>query len=155
MAAEIYDQTIPWNPETYDETIPLPRGISNWVPMSGSYVVFRLNPVATLEALRDPIATEQAHSLPKRRYVGTILEVSTSCRHPESRSRLYYDCDLFLLSQGLPKALPMEGIDEIMCIPIHPANHPKGRESISPTPPLPWDDLYHHTTLHFDVRVRS
>ncbi|KAI0043069.1 hypothetical protein FA95DRAFT_443164 [Auriscalpium vulgare] len=132
-------------PHNYDD--PLPRGIASKIPTFGTYAVFTLNPTATVEALRDPIATEQALLLPTRRYVGMLTHIETiGTRYP---------CDLALVSQGPPKSSPADGIEEDMFIPIHPSTHPAGRRAVSPKPPLPWDNLYHHTAVSFDVRVAT
>ncbi|KAI0043081.1 hypothetical protein FA95DRAFT_1499149, partial [Auriscalpium vulgare] len=142
-----------WNEDTYDNNDTLPRGIASEVPNCGTYAVFTLNPTATVEALRDPIATEQAQELPTRRYVGVLVDVSTIC--PGFTARRYYSGELAVVSQGLPKSSPEEGVEEDMCIPIDPATHPAGRAGVSPKPPLPWDNLYHHTAVSFDVRVAT
>ncbi|KAI0048008.1 hypothetical protein FA95DRAFT_1468566, partial [Auriscalpium vulgare] len=120
-------------------------------PNCGTYVVFTLNPTETVEALRDPIATEQALSLPTKQYVGMLTRKETK----GFSARRYYSCGIALLSRGTPKSSPAEGIEEDMCIPIDPATHPAGRAGVSPTPPLPWDNLYHHTAISFDVRVAT
>ncbi|KAI0052902.1 hypothetical protein FA95DRAFT_1482908 [Auriscalpium vulgare] len=143
-----------WNPDTYNRNDTLPRGIASEVPNCGTYVVFKLNPAETVEALRDPKATEQALSLPTRRYIGILLEASLFDIKGFS-ARRYYSGELALVSRGLPKSSPAEGIEEGMCIPIDSATHPAGRAGVSPTPPLPWDNLYHPTAVSFDVRVST
>ncbi|KAI0064644.1 hypothetical protein BV25DRAFT_1799997, partial [Artomyces pyxidatus] len=119
------------------------------VPMHGAYVTFTLDPVATLEALDDPIATEQAQRLRPKKYVGCLaanIDVISSLRR-------YHKCTIIFLSQGLPKASEADGFSEVMCVPILPAQHPTGRRGITVFPPLPWDDLYHHTMLALDLRL--
>ncbi|KAI0053141.1 hypothetical protein FA95DRAFT_1601184 [Auriscalpium vulgare] len=140
-----------WNPDTYDVNDTLPRGLASEVPNCGTYAVFTLNPTATVEALRDPIATEQAQTLPTRRYVGVLVDADTK----GFTARRYYSGELAVVSHGPPKSSPEEGVEEDMFIPIHPATHPAGRAGVSPKPPLPWDNLYHHTALSFDVRVAT
>ncbi|KAI0043074.1 hypothetical protein FA95DRAFT_443321 [Auriscalpium vulgare] len=141
-----------WNPDTYDRNDTLPRGIASEVPLRGTYAVFTLNATATVEALRDPIATEQAQALPTRRYVGILSDADVKGFAP----RRYYSGELALVSQGPPESSPEDGIEEDMCIPIYPAKHPAGcRRAVSPKPPLPWDNLYHHTAVSFDVRVAT
>ncbi|KAI0043072.1 hypothetical protein FA95DRAFT_1575333 [Auriscalpium vulgare] len=140
-----------WNTDTYDDNDTLPRGIASEVPMCGTYSVFTLNPTATVEALRDPIATEQAQKLPTTRYVGVLVTADTK----GFTARRYYSGQLAVVSQGLPKSSPEKGVEEDMFIPIDPATHPAGRAGVSPKPPLPWDNLYHHTAVTFDVRVAT
>ncbi|KAI0043636.1 hypothetical protein FA95DRAFT_1498302 [Auriscalpium vulgare] len=121
------------------------------LPMYGAYVVFTLNPVATLEALEDPIATEQAAALTTKKYVGYISRVSDLAL-PERR---YHRCTCHLLSNSFPAASEADHTEETMFIPIAPATHPEGRTALTPTPPLPWDGLYHHTLEEIDLRVTT
>ncbi|KAI0046687.1 hypothetical protein FA95DRAFT_1493637, partial [Auriscalpium vulgare] len=138
--------------DSYNSNDTLPRGVSSDILSFGTYAVFTLNPAATLEALRDPLATEQAMLSPKRRYVGMVTHVSAFALHccPSPTS---YRMTCSVTSSGLPCPSPSQGIEETMCVPISPATHPAGRAGVSPTPPLPWDNLYHHTTLSFNVRL--
>ncbi|KAI0043084.1 hypothetical protein FA95DRAFT_443988 [Auriscalpium vulgare] len=133
--------------------LSLPLGRDSWLtPESGAFVVFKLDPVATLEALEDPIATEQARSLSLscRSYVGFIvlfldLPIET---------RRYLRCDCLILSQGVATPIPQLYTDENMSIPIAPATHPQGRPAITAVPPLPWDNLYLHHSSCFTFRVK-
>ncbi|KAI0042883.1 hypothetical protein FA95DRAFT_1476374, partial [Auriscalpium vulgare] len=118
-------------------------------PMYGAYVVFTFNPVATLEALEDPIATEQAAALTTKKYVGYISRVCDLAL-PERR---YHRCTCHLLSNSLPAASEINHTEETMFVPIAPATHPEGRAALSPTPPLPWDGLYHHSLKEIDLRL--
>ncbi|KAI0064672.1 hypothetical protein BV25DRAFT_1800441, partial [Artomyces pyxidatus] len=117
-------------------------------PIDGAYVVFTLDPVATLEALEDPIATEQARMLHTRKYVG--------CMHRDLPSplRQYNRCVCIFVSQGLPQASEASGVEEAMCVSIAPAPHPTGRKSVTISPPLPWDNLYHHSLLAQNLRLK-
>ncbi|KAI0043353.1 hypothetical protein FA95DRAFT_1563422 [Auriscalpium vulgare] len=120
-------------------------------PAACAYIVFTLDPVATLEDLKDPIAVEQARAMGTSKYVGMVIEGVDLA----SPYRPYHTCTCSLLSQGLPTPSPSEGIDEAMCVPIAPATHPSGRMGINPSPPLPWDNLYHHSMLNLDLRIRT
>ncbi|KAI0043073.1 hypothetical protein FA95DRAFT_1546810 [Auriscalpium vulgare] len=145
------DMAALWNADNCSRNDTLPRGIASEVPTRGTYVVFTLNPTATVEALRDPIAMQQAQKLSTKQYVGALLNSDIKGFSP----RKYYSGLLAVISQGRPILSPGEGVEEDMCIPIEPATHPGGRRAVSPKPPLPWDNLYHHTAVSFDVRVAT
>ncbi|KAI0042073.1 hypothetical protein FA95DRAFT_1500529 [Auriscalpium vulgare] len=131
---------------------PVPRRLlEGYTPAMGVYVVFTLNAVATLEGLNDPAAIAEASALPRTQYVGLVIEDIDLTLYDEK----YEKCYVSLLSQGPPLPVASEGLDEDMCVPLAPATHRKGRGSISPTPRLPWNNLYHHTTIIESVRVPS
>ncbi|KAI0037355.1 hypothetical protein FA95DRAFT_1529476, partial [Auriscalpium vulgare] len=131
-------------------TEPLSRN-TYLLPTYGAYVVFTLNPAATLEALEDPVATEQAAAMNPRKYVGYISSV-LDLPLPERR---YHECTCYILSNSLPVVSDTDHTDEAMCVPIAPATHPGGRRALSPTPPLPWVGLYHHTLDAIALRVTT
>ncbi|KAI0040299.1 hypothetical protein FA95DRAFT_1611893 [Auriscalpium vulgare] len=122
-----------------------------YTPALGAYVVFTLDAVATLETLRDPVATAEARALQSRQYIGLMIE-SMDVALPGVK---YEECCISLLSTGLPLPAPSEALDEDMCVAVAPATHPKGRPSVSPSPSLPWEHLYHHTTIIETVRLPS
>ncbi|KAI0045969.1 hypothetical protein FA95DRAFT_1607269 [Auriscalpium vulgare] len=120
------------------------------VPHLGTYIFLTLDPEASVEALHDPVATEQARELPTKTYVGTVCDI-IDLPIPDRR---YHKCGIFLLSRGLPVAKPEQGLDEAMCVAIHPSAHPTGRVEIAaPKIPFPWDDLYHHAEGSIEVRL--
>ncbi|KAI0060773.1 hypothetical protein BV25DRAFT_1992588 [Artomyces pyxidatus] len=130
--------------QSHERILELP-----YTPPAGAYIVFTLDPVATLEALNDPLATEQARALSCRSYVGCLVEDWDLA----SPYRRYNKCTCVLLNQGPPQASAAKGVDETMCIPIAPAMHSKGRRSVVVSPPLPWDNLYHHTLHAVHLRL--
>ncbi|KAI0064673.1 hypothetical protein BV25DRAFT_1823077 [Artomyces pyxidatus] len=137
------------------ELPPLPpfpprRFKTTLTPIHGAYVVFTLDPVATLESLEDPVATELARQIPRRKYVGCL---AMNLDLP-SRLRRYNKCTCIILSQGLPQASEEDGVEETMCIPINPAQHPTGRAGVTISPPLPWENLYHHSLLALELRLK-
>ncbi|KAI0038492.1 hypothetical protein FA95DRAFT_1567704 [Auriscalpium vulgare] len=121
------------------------------LPVTGAYVALTFDPAATLEALEDPIATAQAKALVTKKYVGFISQ----CLELPLPERRYHECQCRLLTQGLPNASLSEHIDETMCATIAPAQHPTGRPALKPSPPLPWDNLYHDTLRDFYLRVTT
>ncbi|KAI0040221.1 hypothetical protein FA95DRAFT_1599514 [Auriscalpium vulgare] len=138
----------PYIPE-YDSTKPLPR--TSWLyPQEGAFVVFTLDPAATLEALEDPVAIEQAKALRSKKYVGYV----TQALDLPIASRRYHRCDCFILSKGLPRTSPSLYLEETMCVPIAPATLFTGRPAVTAIPPLPWDDLYIHYSSQFTFRLK-
>ncbi|KAI0041148.1 hypothetical protein FA95DRAFT_1611243 [Auriscalpium vulgare] len=133
--------------EPADESVPLTRTAFGF-PASGSFVVFTLDPVATVETLEDPVAIEAARSVRSRRYVGYVRQ-PIDIPFPDQR---YQRCFCYVLSQGLPKDTI---IDEDMCVAVSPATHPTGRPTLTPSPPLPWTDLYLHSTSVFMLRLKT
>ncbi|KAI0043082.1 hypothetical protein FA95DRAFT_444102 [Auriscalpium vulgare] len=122
-----------------------------FTPAHGAYIVLTLDPVATLKALNDPVAETQARALVTKKYVGIVAELVDIA----SPFREYHRCSCSLLSQGLPTPVPSRSVDETMCVPIAPATHPIGRAGLWPSPPLPWENLYHHTMAGVDLRIRT
>ncbi|KAI0042058.1 hypothetical protein FA95DRAFT_1610502 [Auriscalpium vulgare] len=133
-----------------DESVPLARTAYNF-PAYGAFVVFTLNPVATVETLEDPVATEAARNLRARKYVGYV----TQAIDLSMPGRRYHRCSCYILSRGLPIPSEQTLVDEQMCIAIAPATHPAGRPALTPSPPLRWDDLYLHSSSIFTLRVTS
>ncbi|KAI0059147.1 hypothetical protein BV25DRAFT_1809718, partial [Artomyces pyxidatus] len=133
-----------------EEILGGPRKLQRaFAPIPSAYVVFTLDPVATLECLNDSLAISQAQQLSVRQYVGCLVQ-SGDLPSPYLR---YNTGTCIFLSQDLPQASPSEGIDETMCVSIAPAQHPTGRPAVVSSPPLPWDNLYHHTQLAVQLRL--
>ncbi|KAI0043075.1 hypothetical protein FA95DRAFT_1563670 [Auriscalpium vulgare] len=132
-----------------DHALPLslPLGRDSWLyPESGAFVVFRIDPVATLEALQDPIAIEHAQSLSLscKSYIGFIYLVLDLLME----TRRYHRSDCLVLSQGVATLISMFCTDENMCIPVAPATHPQGRPAVTAVP------LY-HGTISTSITLRS
>ncbi|KAI0040222.1 hypothetical protein FA95DRAFT_904527 [Auriscalpium vulgare] len=143
------DTVKPYVPQ-YDRTKPLSR--RSWLyPEHGAFVVFTLDPAATLEALEDPVAIEEAKALRSKKYVGYV----TQALDLPIASRRYHRCDCFILSKGLPQPTPSLYLEETMCVPIAPATLSTGRPAVTPIPPLPWDDLYIHYSSNFTFRLKT
>ncbi|KAI0060772.1 hypothetical protein BV25DRAFT_1858227 [Artomyces pyxidatus] len=123
---------------------------TDYTPALGAYVVFTLDAIATLEALNDPIAKEQAQALPHRPYVGCVVQ-DWDLASPHRR---YFKSACVFLSRGLPEASEAKSVEESMCVPITPAQHLSGRRAVTPSKPLPWDNLYFHTLSSVDLRLK-
>ncbi|KAI0040309.1 hypothetical protein FA95DRAFT_1566521 [Auriscalpium vulgare] len=133
-----------------DRNKPLSR--TSWLlPEHGAFVVFTLDPAATLEALKDPVAVEEAKALHSKKYVGYV----TQALDLPIASRRYHRCSCFILSRGLPKPSPSTYLEETMCVPIVPATLSTGRPAVTAIPPLPWDDLYIHYSSCFTFRLKT
>ncbi|KAI0037918.1 hypothetical protein FA95DRAFT_1344797 [Auriscalpium vulgare] len=121
-------------------------------PAVGVYIAISLDPEATVRHLQDPVATREAEALTRSVYIGYVSSLVDS----PSPDRAYHLCDFHILSQGLPvSAAPSDGLDETMCVAVSPSEHPDGRNPVSPQPPLPWTNLFHHTTPDIRIRLRS
>ncbi|KAI0042067.1 hypothetical protein FA95DRAFT_1564719 [Auriscalpium vulgare] len=151
MAAE---DNPPPNHLPIDQSLPVAR-TSSVYPEFGAFAVFTLDPVASLEALEDPVALDAARALAPscKKYIGFVVGVLDL----PSEDRKYHKCDIYILSRGLAIPSPTRHIDENMCTPVAPATHPQGRPAVAPIPalPLPWDDLYIHYNAFFALRVKT
>ncbi|KAI0042055.1 hypothetical protein FA95DRAFT_1500547 [Auriscalpium vulgare] len=135
-----------------DQMQPLTR-TSHYIPADGAFVVFTLDPAATVEALKDPIAQEEARALQTRKYIGYVTQVFDL----PLPTRRYHRCSCYILSQGPSRMLPSHNryVDELMCTAVAPAEHPAGRPSIEPSPALPWQNLYLHSISSFYLRLKT
>ncbi|KAI0041146.1 hypothetical protein FA95DRAFT_1576529 [Auriscalpium vulgare] len=145
------------SPSTYqprDLSLPLSRS-SRLYPQFGAFAVFTLDPVASLEALEDPAALDDARTLALscKKYIGYVKGVLNL----PMLNRKYHKCDCHILSRGLAIPSPTRHIDENMCTPVAPATHPLGRPAVAPIPalPLPWDDLFIHYNAFFTFRIKT
>ncbi|KAI0040306.1 hypothetical protein FA95DRAFT_1577045 [Auriscalpium vulgare] len=120
-------------------------------PVVGAYILVTINPTASLARLHDPIAIEQATALSNLTFLGYVSHI-LDLPNP---MRQYHKCACRFVSRGLPQADLSEGTDETMCVPVGHSSHPAGREGVSASPPLPWDNLYHHSFTAVELRLES
>ncbi|KAJ7129119.1 hypothetical protein C8R46DRAFT_1016914 [Mycena filopes] len=112
------------------------------LPALGAFVVFRIDPIASLEPelIEDPETLAACQSLVNKEYVALAeREGYYKPRDP------YNECLLEFVLQGEPKASPSRFMDASMSIPISPMTtetHPSGRIPLKPSTPLPWNDCY-------------
>ncbi|KAI0042064.1 hypothetical protein FA95DRAFT_1500545 [Auriscalpium vulgare] len=133
-------------------TIPDRGLIRPFTPATGVYLAITLDPEATVQHLQDPIATQEAKAIATSVYIGFVSHRVDLV----SPDRAYHLCDCHIVSRGLPvSADPSDGLDETMCLGIGPSQHPEGRKSVNPQPPLPWSNLYHHTVPDIRIRLRT
>ncbi|KAI0039310.1 hypothetical protein FA95DRAFT_1036504 [Auriscalpium vulgare] len=140
--------------QSIDLSLPLARTTCLY-PQFGAFAVFTLDPVASLDALEDPVALDAARALAPscKKYIGYVKGVLDL----PMRDRKYHKCDCHILSRGLAIPSPTRHIDENMCTPVAPATHPQGRPAVAPIPalPLPWDDLFIHYNAFFTFRIKT
>ncbi|KAJ7664395.1 hypothetical protein DFH06DRAFT_984112, partial [Mycena polygramma] len=117
-----------------------------YFPEEGAYVVFSIDPMATVKHLNDPRLTSVCASMKNKRYVALVRsELRAIVNAPHRSIRLH------LLSYGSPPDVPRLS----MSIPVAPSTnpHPLGRKPLLPTLPLPWSNCHHSTLNDVDVRV--
>ncbi|KAJ7151262.1 hypothetical protein C8R46DRAFT_1008124 [Mycena filopes] len=113
------------------------------LPALGAFVVFRIDPIASLEPelIEDPETLAACQSLVNKEYVA-LAEV----RNPLLQTtRPVQRVPARVCLQGEPKASPSRFMDASMSIPISPMTtetHPSGRIPLKPSTPLPWNDCY-------------
>ncbi|KAJ7623929.1 hypothetical protein DFH06DRAFT_1008699 [Mycena polygramma] len=123
------------------------------LPGLGAFVVFSIDPVASLDAdvLDDPEAIAACNKLVNKKYVA--LADRNGFYNPWEP---YNECIAQLILQGEPRSSPECGMEPSMSVPIIPMtiqDHPSGRAPLKPSNPLPWKDCY--ISSFFVVTVRS
>ncbi|KIM90192.1 hypothetical protein PILCRDRAFT_1549 [Piloderma croceum F 1598] len=120
-------------------------------PLVTTYVVFSIDPVATLASLDDPEVTVATSRLHPKKYVGFVR--NTASAHNADAEFMAYKIEL--LRQGPTPELKERFIESDMCVPVLPntAQHPLNRPPLRPTIPLPWADCYHSSFDTVTVRV--
>ncbi|KAI5900282.1 uncharacterized protein SCHCODRAFT_01345250 [Schizophyllum commune H4-8] len=122
-------------------------------PDNGSYSIFRLDPIASLQdIIHDEDVMRAAHSIPCNEYVA-CMTIPIGAPHPPPAYTVAY---IDLVQQGLPSDDPEQFLESRMCVPIRPnAHHPDDRRPVRCCNPLPWDDCYHVAAHRTHVRVQS
>ncbi|KZV94198.1 hypothetical protein EXIGLDRAFT_835167 [Exidia glandulosa HHB12029] len=119
-----------------------PRSGSDWL---GEFVLFSLDPIASVAPLDDALASNAAITLPRTKYLAVITHVPGVwvVTGPNREMRLNFD--FYLVAPGLPTSTPTYSV------PIAPTlTHPSGRSAVSPTGNLPWSNLYVHSLCSFE-----
>ncbi|KIM90189.1 hypothetical protein PILCRDRAFT_811913 [Piloderma croceum F 1598] len=122
-------------------------------PLVATYVVFSIDPVATLAALDDPEVTAAASSLNPKKYVGYVR--NTAGAHNVEAEFTAYQIDL--LRQGPTPKSSEDFVESDMCVAVLPntTGYPLDRPPLQPTTPLPWPDCYHSSFDNTIVRVAT
>ncbi|KAK0441958.1 hypothetical protein EV421DRAFT_1811052 [Armillaria borealis] len=82
--------------------------------------------------------------LQDKKYAGYCLEVI----NPSEKDSKYYTVHIRPVQQGLTKPHPRkpQHARPAMCVPVLRATaHPRSREPLQVSKPLPWNDCYHPT----------
>ncbi|KAJ6578823.1 hypothetical protein DFH09DRAFT_1148407 [Mycena vulgaris] len=119
------------------------------VPKPAAFVLVRVNPVATLASLEDPIAAAAAEKLTSRTYVAYVSKAINAFDWKAP----HHTYAIQLVSPTIPAACKVDGISADMYTPVFPAaSHPFGREPLRPVQPLPWP-CYQPSFMRSVVRV--
>ncbi|KAK0234058.1 hypothetical protein IW262DRAFT_1452607 [Armillaria fumosa] len=122
------------------------------LPHFGEYIVLKLDPVASLKHLDDPVVTKACGALGSKNYVTCVINL-LSFPLPGVE---YINVAVTLVSQGLPNSDPDRFILPDMSAPILPnTSHPLSRSPMKPSNPLPWLDCYHPTQAMTRCRIRN
>ncbi|KAJ7630066.1 hypothetical protein DFH06DRAFT_705722 [Mycena polygramma] len=123
-------------------------------PALAAFVVITIDPVATLQALDDPVATEASLKMVPQKYVGYVSKAVNTFDWKAP----YHTYAIQLTSPMVPAACESEGISADMCIPLSPAEpHPHGRAPLRLRGALPWSGCqqpsFMRSVVHVPVRV--
>ncbi|KAK0463753.1 uncharacterized protein EV420DRAFT_1106646 [Desarmillaria tabescens] len=127
-------------------------------PPSYHYFTFSIDVAATLELYcdgGDEAMSQKLEGLQDRQYAGQCLEVERSTGEKTPKYRVI---SIRPVQQGLTKPHPRnpDHARPTMCVPILPTTaHPRSREALKVSKPLPWDDCYHPTCYNLWARVLS
>ncbi|KAI0351941.1 hypothetical protein OH77DRAFT_1362833, partial [Trametes cingulata] len=121
-------------------------------PMPYRYGVVKIDSIASVKHLNDPIATSQAAALHNKRYL-VFLEDQTGLPLPDMP---WYEFTLTPIATILRAENARDRITPDMCIPIYPNTaHPAGRPPLQTNPEFPFPNCYHWFATSVDVRVRA
>ncbi|KAG7442175.1 uncharacterized protein BT62DRAFT_936268 [Guyanagaster necrorhizus] len=118
-----------------------------------SYITFSFDVAATLDLYCDggeEAMLQKLDGLEDRKYAGYCLEVEVP------REPTYQVISIRPSQQGLtkPHSRKPQYARPLMCVPMLSATaHPRCREPLDVTMPLPWDNCYHPTCYDVCVRV--
>ncbi|KAG7448175.1 uncharacterized protein BT62DRAFT_930270 [Guyanagaster necrorhizus] len=118
-----------------------------------SYITFSIDVAATLDLYcdgGDEAMLRKLDGLEDRKYAGYCSEIQLP------REPTYHVIIIRPLQQGLTKPHPHrpQHARPSMCVPISPETaHPRSREPLEVTKPLPWSNCYHPTCYDVCVRI--
>ncbi|KAJ7353175.1 hypothetical protein DFH08DRAFT_856100 [Mycena albidolilacea] len=119
-------------------------------PALAAFVVITVDPVATLHALNDPIATAAAREMTPQKYVGYV---SKAIDVFDGKAQ-YHTYAIQFTSPTIPAACESDGISADMCTPVFPATeHLHGRAPLHPRRALPWSGCQQPSFMRSIVRV--
>ncbi|KAK0466072.1 uncharacterized protein EV420DRAFT_1709827 [Desarmillaria tabescens] len=117
------------------------------IPHFGEYIAFKLNPVASLEYLKDPEVVKSLRS---------SGDEDLCCLCHLFPGVEYIQVAMTLLAQGLSPGQPDRFILPDMAVAVLPnTSNPLSRAPLNPTVPLPWPDCFHPTQATTRCRIRN
>ncbi|KAK0473078.1 hypothetical protein IW261DRAFT_1423860 [Armillaria novae-zelandiae] len=122
------------------------------IPHFGEYIAFKLNPVASLESLKDVEVAKACETLETKTYVACVTYLL--CLPIPGVE--YIQVSMTLLSQGLSPGQPDHFILPDMAVAVLPnMSNPLSRTPLNPTVPLPWPNCFHPTQATTRCRIRN
>ncbi|KAK0473073.1 hypothetical protein IW261DRAFT_718525 [Armillaria novae-zelandiae] len=125
------------------------------LPHFGEYVVLKLDPVASLRSLNDPVVLRACKILKNKTYIACAINL---CSFPLPGAK-YVSLTAALVSQGLPNSDLGRFILPDMSVPISPETchpgDPLSRPPMKLSNPLPWPNCYHPTQATIKCRVQN
>ncbi|KAH9851157.1 hypothetical protein C2E23DRAFT_698868, partial [Lenzites betulinus] len=123
-----------------------------YCPMPCRFGTIRIDPLASVQHLNDPIAENEAQSLETKTYICYLyLE-----RHLPFPDEPWYLFAVDLIGPRLRPTDRAQALTPDMSIPIFPnENHPSGREPVRPEPAFPFKNCYFWYDVGLDVRIRA
>ncbi|KAI0653325.1 hypothetical protein C8Q70DRAFT_1059397 [Cubamyces menziesii] len=121
-------------------------------PMPFLYAAIRMDPVAMVEHLQDPIALAAARKLQPKTYL-VYIEAQLELPFP---GKPWYRFCVCPIGTSLRPEDKVHDLTPEMCIAIHPNKfHPTGRSPVIPEPSFPYDNCYHWIGFAIYIRVRA
>ncbi|KAK0234056.1 hypothetical protein IW262DRAFT_1477455 [Armillaria fumosa] len=122
------------------------------IPHFGEYIAFKLNPVASLESLKDVEVAKACEALETKTYVACVTYLL--CLPVPGVEHI--QVAMTLPSQGLSTGQPDRSILSDMAVAVLPnTSNPLSRPPLNPTVPLPWPDCFHPTQAMTRCRIRN
>ncbi|TFK88030.1 hypothetical protein K466DRAFT_489729 [Polyporus arcularius HHB13444] len=108
-------------------------------PDALQFAVIRIDPLAMVEPLKDPVALEAARSMQCKKYL-VFLEAPRDLPMPKSKECRY---SVKPVATCLRPADVENGVTPDMVMPIHPnTEHLRGRDPIKASPKFPYDNCF-------------
>ncbi|KAI0327920.1 hypothetical protein GY45DRAFT_1220215, partial [Cubamyces sp. BRFM 1775] len=123
-----------------------------YYPMPYRYGVMRIDAVASVQHLKDPVATKQAAALQPQEYL-VYLEEELELPSP---GRSWWRFVVGPIASELRYHDTAYDFTPDMCAPIHPnTDHPAHRVPLRTTPEFPLPHCYHWLGANIHVRIRA
>ncbi|KAI0664055.1 hypothetical protein C8Q70DRAFT_905404 [Cubamyces menziesii] len=124
----------------------------HFCPMPYRYGVMRIDAVASVQHLRDSIATKQAEALDTKEYL-VYLDEELDPPFPDSP---WFPFIVSPIANELRYHDTTYDFTPDMCAPIHPnTDHPAHRVPLRTTPEFPFPHCYHWLGANIHVRIRA